>query len=68
MTLTLAAPTTRPVRVVDLRPGDRVLGEDGGTTVVYDVGGESLLAGFWTVRSEHGTMLLDMAEAVPVLA
>jgi hypothetical protein len=66
MTLTLPAPTVRTVRVVDLRPGDRLIGEDGGATVVYDIGGESLLAGFWTVRCEHGTLLLDMGETVTI--
>lgn len=65
MSLMLHSSST--LRVVDLRPGDVLLGEQDGSSVVYDVGGESLLAGFWTVRTEHGTLLLDMAESVPAL-
>jgi hypothetical protein len=65
--MSLTVPVTASLRVVDLRPGDVLLGEQDGSCVVYDVGGESLLAGFWTVRTEHGTLLLDMAESVPAL-
>lgn len=44
---------------LDLSSGDVLLGDAAGTSTVYDVRPNSLLAGFVTVETEHGMFVLD---------
>lgn len=52
-------PATVHKTALELASGDVLLGDDRGTSVVYDVRPGSLLPGFVTVETEHGHLLLD---------
>jgi hypothetical protein len=44
---------------LDLTSGDVLLGDSAGTTTVYETAHNSLLAGFVSVETEHGYLILD---------
>jgi hypothetical protein len=52
--------------VGEITSGDVLLGEAGGSAEVYDVADGSLLAGFYTVNTEFGPLLLDSDNEVEV--
>lgn len=63
-------PAERPAATskasLDLLGGDVMIGDDNGTSLVYDIRPGSLLPGFVTVETEHGTLLLGDEPEVTV--
>lgn len=48
-------------------PGETLVGDAGGTSLVYDVRASSSLKGFLVITTEHGTMYADPEMMVEVL-
>lgn len=65
-----ARPATTTKTSLNLASGEVMVGDNNGTSLIYDVRPGSLLPGFVTVETEHGTLLLgDEPEVtVPVVA
>lgn len=59
-------PDTTDKTSLDLIGGDEMVGDDNGTSLVYDIRPGSLLPGFVTVETEHGTLLLGDEPEVTV--
>lgn len=52
----------------DIRPGDVLIGERGGQSVVEYSSNHSGLLGFLRIKTEHGHLYLDMSKEVRVLS
>lgn len=59
-------PDTTSKASLALTGGDVMIGDAGGTSLVHEIRPGSLLPGFVTVETEHGTLLLDDEPEVTV--
>ena len=55
---------TISIPALDLTGGHVLVGESGGRSAVYDARPNSLLPGFVTVETEHGSLLLDVDRTI----
>lgn len=53
--------------VIDLLPGDILIGKQGGHSVVEDSSDHSGLLGFMRVETEHGHLYMELDTEVRVL-
>lgn len=54
--------------VIDLMPGDVLVGAKGGQSVVEDSSDHSGLLGFMRIETEHGHLYMELDAQVTVLA
>ena len=58
---------TKTKAVIDLRPGDILIGKQGGHSIVEDSSDHSGLLGFMRVETEHGHLYMELDSEVTVL-
>ena len=61
-------PATAIKAVIDLRPGDVLIGKHGGQSVIEESSDTSGLLGLMRVETEHGHLYMEMDKRVEVLA
>lgn len=52
--------------VIDLQPGDILIGSQGGRSVIEDSSDQSGLLGFLRVETEHGHLYMELDAEVKV--
>lgn len=60
-------PATIKKAVIDLLPGDILIGKQGGQSVVEDSSDRSGHLGFMRVETEHGQLYMELDTEVTVL-
>lgn len=53
--------------VIDLQPGDILIGSQGGQSVIEDSSDQSGLLGFLRVETEHGHLYMELDAEVQVM-
>lgn len=60
-------PTVITKAVIDLNPGDVLIGKHGGKSVIEDSSDRSGLLGLMRIETEHGPLYMEMDKEVKVL-
>lgn len=58
---------TTKKHVMDLKPGDILVGKQGGHSIIEDSSDTSGLLGFVRVETEHGQLYMELDKEVTVL-